>query len=395
MNAWQRRVVAASVAVMLVLSMAGCASSGSQPEQAGGGEEPIKVGAILSLTGTYAALGEAEKNALELEVARINEAGGVDGRMLELIIEDDATDEAKAVAATTKLIDQEGVVAILGATGTGQSMAMRNDLTRAGIPQISMAGGTAITANFDPLVFQTPWSNTIVVPFVLGKMKADGHSKIALVSDSGGYGKDGRGVILAEAEKAGLEIVADETFNPGDSDMTAQLQKVKGSGADAFLLWTAGKEAATVVKGVRDLGVELPLYGGSGQARTEFITGAGDAAEGFIIGTGRSFVPASWEGESTEVLDSIQPFLDSYAAEYGESPDIFAGHAYDALTILVAALEKAGADADGATLQKAIETGEVLGYGGKFSYSATDHNGLAMTDLSAFVVKGGEWTVAD
>lgn len=395
MNTRQRRVVAAIAAVAIAFSMVGCAKTSGQPEKARGGEEPIKVGAILSLTGTYAAMGEAEKDALELEVKRINDSGGVDGRSLEQIIEDDATDEAKAVAAATKLIDQEGVVAILGATGTGGSMAIRNDIGRAGVPQISMAGGTVITAQFDPLVFQTPWSNTIVVPFVLERIKSDGYKKVALVSDSGGYGKDGRGVILEAAKKAGIEIVADETFNAGDTDMTAQLQKVKGSGADAFLLWTAGKEAATVVKGVRDLGIELPMYGGSGQARSEFIAGAGEAAEGFVIGTGRSFVASSWEGDSSEVLGSITPFLEAYEAEFGEAPDIFAGHAYDALTILVAALEKAGADADGEALREAMESGEVLGYGGKFNYSATDHNGLGANDLAAFVVKSGEWTVAE
>ena len=176
--------------------------------------EPVKVGAILSLTGTYAALGASEKKALDLEVERINAAGGVDGRPIEVIIEDDATDEAKAVAAASKLIEQDEVIAILGATGTGQSMAIRGEIQRAGIPQISMAGGTVVTGEFDPAVFQTPWSNTLVVPFVLGAIKDAGVSKIAVLSDTGGYGKDGLAVIEAEAPKAGLEIVASETFNP-------------------------------------------------------------------------------------------------------------------------------------------------------------------------------------
>ena len=134
-------------------------------------------------------------------------------------------------------------------------MAIRGDVDRAGIPQISMAGGTAITGTFDKLVYQTPWSNTLVVPFVLKNMKDLGHTKVALLTSADGYGKDGKAIILAEAPKAGVTIVSDQTFNPGDSDFSAQLTKMKASGADAMLLWTAGKDAANIVKTSKDLGI--------------------------------------------------------------------------------------------------------------------------------------------
>ncbi len=169
--------------------------------------DTIKIGAIVSLTGTYAGLGAPEQKALEMEVKRINDAGGINGKQIELIIEDDATDEAKAVAAASKLIDQDKVVAIIGATGTGQTMAVRGDVNKAAIPQVSMAGGSAITANFDPLVFQTPWSNNLVIPFELAYMNKQGIKKIAVISDTGGFGKDGLAVLQAEAPKAGIEIV--------------------------------------------------------------------------------------------------------------------------------------------------------------------------------------------
>ena len=94
----------------------------------------------------------------------------------------------------------------------------------------------------------------------------------ALISDSGGYGKDGHAIIVESAKAAGIELVADETFNPGDTDMTAQLTKIKGSGAQAIIMWTAGKEAAIVAKNREQLKLDLPVYGGSGIARKEFIT---------------------------------------------------------------------------------------------------------------------------
>jgi len=391
-----RRVVALVVCASLAVALGGCSGGGDTGSNASGSAaaEPIKIGAVLSLTGTYAALGESERNALELEVKRINAAGGVSGRQIEVIVEDDATDEAKAVAAASKLIEQDRVVAIMGATGTGQSMAIRGDVQRAGIPQVSMAGGTVITSEFDPLVFQTPWSNTIVVPYVLNAMRASGVTRIAVLSDTGGYGKDGLAVIQAEAPKAGLAIVESQTFNPGDTDVSAQLTKVKGSDAQAILLWTAGKEAAIAVKSAGELGVELPFFGGSGQARLEFAQGAGTASNGFTFGTGKSLIPANW-GEGSEEANVVSDFAQRYEAAYGQAPDIFAGHAFDALAIVVDALDRAGADADGAALREAIEkTSGLVGFGGRFTYSATDHNGLTVEDLALYRFEDGIWVSA-
>jgi branched-chain amino acid transport system substrate-binding protein len=389
------RVAVFVLASALLAGATGCGARGAQTDENDTGE-PIKIGAILSLTGTYAALGTAEKQALELEVARVNEAGGIKGRQIDLIVEDDATDEAKAVAAASKLIDQDGVVAILGASGTGQSMAVRGDITRAQVPQISMAGGTAITKEFDPYVFQTPWSNTIVVPFVLEAMKQAGITEFALMSDTGGYGKDGKPIVESTAAELGMRIVANETFNPGDTDMTSQLTKVRSAGAKAVLLWTAGKEAATIMKNAEGLGMRdgdgaVPFFGGSGQARLEFGEGAGAAGEGFTFGTGKSLVADNW-GEGSKAYEVVSDFAQRYEASYGQAPDIFAGHAFDAFAIIVDAIEKAGPDADGAAIRDAIEsTSGLVGFGGTFSFSPTDHNGLTRDDLAIYRFSGGTW----
>jgi branched-chain amino acid transport system substrate-binding protein len=381
-------VVAALLGVLLT---SGCGGAKSTPSTTA---EPYKVGAILSLTGPYAALGASEKQALELEVKRINDAGGINGRNVEVIIEDDGTDEAKAVAAASKLIEQDRVVAILGATGTGQSMAIRSEVDRAGIPQLSMAGGTAITAKLDPQVFQTPWSNTIVVPFVLDKIAADGHKKVGILTDSGGYGKDGRAVIVESAPKAGVTVVADQTFNPGDTDFSAQLVNIKNSGADAVLIWTAGKEGAAIVKAAADLGISAPRYGGSGQAKLEFAEGAGPAAEGFVFGTGKSLTPSNW-GTGTPEFAVVDGFSKRYSEAYGQPPDIFAGHAFDALAILQDALERTGGDTDPAKLTKAVEaTKGLTGFGGVFTFSPSNHNGLSAEDLALYRITEGAWTTA-
>lgn len=383
-------VLEAALAAALAIGLTGCASAKSG-DSAGAAGGTVKIGAIVSLTGSYASMGLAEKQALELEVDRINDAGGVGGKQIELVIVDDGTDEAKAVAKAAELIERDNVVAILGATGTGPSMAMRSELQRSGVPEISMAGGNAITDIFDALVFQTPWSNSIVVPGVMKKIAADGHSKIAVLSDSGGYGKDGLAVIEKEAASAGLEVVVSKTFNPGDTDFSAQLTLVKNSGADAVLLWTAGKEGAAIVKAGAGMGIKLPWYGGSGQAKVEFPQGAGEAAEGFVFCTGKSLIPENWGTDSDE-YEVVNGFAERYRAAYGEDPDIFAGHAFDALNIIVDAIGRTDGEITSDKLRDSIEgTKDLIGYGGTYTYSAKDHNGLGEDDLAVYTIENGVW----
>jgi branched-chain amino acid transport system substrate-binding protein len=381
--------LAVSLAVSLAVMTAGCGGDETASTQ-----EPLKIGAVVSLTGTYAGLGEPEKNVLEMEVKRINDAGGVNGQPIEVIIEDDATDEAKAAAATSKLIEQDGVVAILGATGTGQTMAMRGDIDRAEIPQISMAGGTVITQPVDPLVFATPWSNLIVVPFTLDYLKAQGITKIGLISDTGGFGADGEAVIKKVAPDAGIKVVADETFNPGDTDMTTQLTKIKNTDAEAIVMWTAGAEAAIIAKNVTDLGITIPLYGSHGIARKEFIDGAGAAANGVKFAAGKVLIPEAY-GLGSKPYTVATEFIDRYKTAYGEAPSTFAGHAYDALYLTVEAARRIDGDVTAAALRDQIEaTSGFIGIGGTFTYSPTDHNGMTASDLSMYLISGGGWTLA-
>jgi branched-chain amino acid transport system substrate-binding protein len=388
-------VLAAALATALAVTLAGC-SGGSTSKGADekASAEPIKIGAIVSLTGTYAGLGDPEKKTIEMEVKRINEAGGINGRPVEVIFEDDGTDETKAVAAASKLIEQDKVVAIIGATGTGQSMAVRSEIDRAGIPQLSMAGGSAITAKLDPLVFQTPWSNTLVVPFTLDYLKNQGITKIGVISDTGGFGKDGAAVLAADAPAAGITIVSNQTFNVGDADMTAQLTNIKKSGAQAVVMWTSGKEAATVVKNAKQLGLTIPIYGSHGNARIEFVQGAGDAAEGFRFAAGKILLPESY-GKGTPEYKTATEFVDRYTKEYNAAPSTFAGHAYDALYLIVEAARQIKGDITPAALRDQIEkTKSFSGIGGSFTFTPTDHNGMTAKDLNMYEVKNGAWTLA-
>ncbi|MDZ4167202.1 MAG: ABC transporter substrate-binding protein [Coriobacteriia bacterium] len=391
-------LVLALVLALVSAPLGGCTatSDGDEPTADAGDEpkEPYVVGAVLSLTGAQSGLGGPEKNAIDMEVARINEEGGINGHPLEVIIEDDASDVDQAIARTTKLIEQDGVVAIIGSTGTGQSMAMRDVIDAAGIPQVSLAGSLVITKDFDPLVFQTPWSNALVVDTTLEYLKAEGHTKIGLITEDTGFGKDGQALVNETAADYGLEVVSDQVFKPADTDMTGQLTVIKGAGADVVLMWSSVAASSIVPKNMAQLGMDIPLVGSHGIARQEFVDSAADAAEGVVMFAGKILAPEAY-GVGSESYEAATAFIDRYTETYGEAPtNTFAGHAYDGLYLVVEALKRLDEGFTSADLRDEIEkTSGFAGIGGVFTFSATDHNGMTADDLVGYVASGGAWTL--
>jgi branched-chain amino acid transport system substrate-binding protein len=391
--------LAGALAVALLASglvVTGCAREEepgvSAPEVPSG--EPYVIGAVLSLTGAQAGLGGPEKNVIEMEVERINASGGINGRPLKVVIEDDASNVDQAVTAVTKLIEQDKVLAIIGSTGTGQTMAMRAEIDAAGIPQVSLAGGLVITQEFDPLVFQTPWSNALVVPKTLAYLKEKGYTKIGLITEDTTFGKDGRSLVNQLAAEHGLRVVSDQVFKPTDTDMTGQLTVVRASGADVVLLWSSVAASAIVPKNMAQLGMRIPLVGSHGIARQEFLASAGSAADGTVIFAGKILAPEAY-GEGSEAYKVATDFIARYKERYGEAPtNTFAGHAYDGLYLVVEAMKRLGPDFTPAQLRDEIEkTSGFVGIGGTFTFSPTDHNGMSEDDLVGYVAQGGSWTL--
>jgi branched-chain amino acid transport system substrate-binding protein len=384
-------------ALALAMVLGGCDSGGGGETD---GEEvatkdPYVVGAVLSVTGAQSGLGEPEKRAIEMEVARINDAGGINGHPLEVIIEDDGSDVDKATAATTKLIEQDGVLAIIGSTGTGQSMAMRAEIDAAAVPQVSLAAGSAITGEFDPLVFQTTWTADLVAPLMLQYLKGEGHRSIGLITEDTGFGKDGRAAVNDLAVEYGLSVVSDQVFKPTDTDMTGQLTVIKGANADVVLMYSSVSASAIVPKNMKQLNMTLPLVCSHGNAKQEFIDTAGDAAEGVITFAGKVLAPETY-GVGTEQYETATGFVERYKAEYGVAPDHYAGHAYDGLYIVVEAMKRLDEGFTSADLRDEIEaTTGLPGIGGVFNFSSTDHNGMTKDDIVMYRAESGSWVLAD
>jgi branched-chain amino acid transport system substrate-binding protein len=385
---WIRFVTAVTTLIVVSAGGAGCAKS-----EEGDTAEPYRIGAVLSVTGAQSGLGEPERRAIEMEVERINAAGGINGHPLEVIIEDDGSDVDKATAATTRLIEQEEVLAIIGSTGTGQSMAMRAEIVAAGIPQVALGSGRTITQELDPYVFQTPWTADLVVPLMLEYLEDEGFTKIGLITEDTGFGKDGKEVVNDLAGDYGLTVVSDQVFKPADTDMTGQLTVINGADADVVLMYSSVSASSIVPKNMKQLNMTIPLVCSHGNAKQEFIDGAAEAAEGVITFAGKALAPETY-GEGTEQYEVATGFIERYTAAYGAAPDHFAGHGYDGLYIIVEAMKRLDDGFTPAELRDEIErTSGLPGIGGVFTFSQTDHNGMTAKDIVRYRAVGGAWVL--
>ena len=357
-------------------------------------QEPIKVGAFLSITGPAAFLGDPENKTLELYIEKINAAGGVLGRKLQLVSYDSAGDAEKARTFAKRLIEQDKVDVIVGGSTTGETMAVVPLAEAAQIPFISLAGAVVIVEPVKKWVFKTPHTDRMACEKIFVDMQARKMSKVALISGPGGFDKSMRAECLNVAKKHGIEVVADETYGAGDTDMTAQLTKIKNApGVQAVLNPGFGQGPAIVTKNYRQIGITLPLYQSHGVASKQFIELAGGAAEGVRLPAAALLV-----AESLPASDAQKSVVVNYKREYESrfKSDVstFGGHAYDGLMLAVDAMKKAGGT-DKAKVRDALEgTRGYMGTAGVVNMSASDHMGLDLTAFRMLDVKGGNWVLA-
>ncbi len=374
------------------LVLAGCTTTEEKPKTETK-KEPYKIGAILSVTGANAPLGEAEKKALNLEVDNINKSGGVDGHQIELVLEDDESDTAKAVAAVNKLIQVDNVIAVIGGTGTGTSMGIKPILTSKKVPFLSVAAGNIITDTDNKWTFRAPAKNGIAAEAALNYIeKTLKVKKIAVLYDSNPFGQDGIDTITKVAPKKGMTVVAQEKYETTAADVTAQLTNIKAANPEVVVVWGTNPIPAKAAQTMKQLGMTQPFIGSHGIANAKFIELAGDAANGVVFPAGKITIPASITNAAQK--KAVDKFIKDYKAKYNnEAPNTFAGHAYDALYILTGALKKSGADKT--KLRNEIEkTSGFAGPDGIYTYSATNHDGLKITDLVMIKIENGKWTQA-
>jgi len=355
--------------------------------------EPIKIGSFLAVTGPASFLGDPELKTLQLYVDEVNKEGGLLGRPVELIHYDTGGNAKEAVNFFKRLVKKDQVDIILGGSSSGESLAVMPLAEEEQIPFISMAGAVKIIEPVQKWTFKTPHTDRMAAAKIYEDMKRRGITKVALITGDGGFDKSGREECLKLAPEYGIEIVADESYGNKDTDMTAQLTKIRNSGAQAILNFGFGTGPAIVTKNVRQLGIELPLYQSHGVASKKYIELAGEAAEGVRLPAAALLVP-----EKLADKDPQKPVLLAYQAKYQAAHgdvSTFGGHAYDAFFIATEAIKRAGTT-DKAKVRDEIEkTQGFPGTAGIFNLGPTDHMGLGLDAFKMLQICRADWVIVD
>jgi branched-chain amino acid transport system substrate-binding protein len=344
MNNWRRQILMAATLSCLVWA-SGCGKGGDQSGTAA--DATIKVGEYASLHGSEAAFGQSSHKGTVLAIEQVNAAGGVLGKKIDLISEDNLSKPGESATIVKKLITRDHVVAVLGEVASGRSLEAAPICQANKIPMISPSSTNPKVTQTGDYIFRVcftdPFQGKLLSEFGLKTLKA---KKVAILSDvaapySVGLAQYFREPFLA----AGGQIVIEQKYSSHDKDFKAQLTAIKAANPDAIFVPGYYTEAGLIVLQARQLGIAIPLFGGDGWEAPELIETAGNALEGTYYST--HYSP---EAQSPLVQDFVKKFQ---ARWNGETPDAMAALGYDSAMVLVDAMKRAGTT-DSAKLRDAI-----------------------------------------
>ena len=370
-----------AAAPLLLLAASGCNKSSEADKNAAA---TIKVGEFASLTGSEASFGKSSHNGTLLAVDDINAAGGVLGKQLELITEDNQSKKDESGTAVKKLISRDKVVAILGEVASGRSLEAAPICQQYKIPQISPSSTNPKVTQMGDFIFRVCWEDkfqgsTVLAKFALNSLKV---RKVALLTDVG----ESYSVGLANYFKEGFiagggEIVVEQKFTKDDKDFKAQLTAVKSMNPEAIFVPAYYGPATLIALQARELGIKVPIFGGDGWEAPELLQGSGaaEALEGCYFSTHFSV-----EQDSPKAKE----FVASYTKRFGVVPDAMGALGYDSVLALVDALKRAGTT-DGTKVRDALATTKDLdGVTGK---TTLDANRNASKPAVIIAIQGGKF----
>lgn len=386
----RERVLAVITAILVILTLfVGC-----KKKEEAAAKEPIKVGAILAVTGGASFLGAPESKTLEMLVEETNAAGGIDGHPVELIIKDSQASAEKAISFARQLIEEEQVLAIVGPSTSGESMAIKDICQEAQTILLSCAAAETIVNPVASYVFKTPQKDSYAAIRIFQTMQEMGISKIGVVVGNTGFGNGGKAQLEKYAPEYGIEIAIAEVYDRAATDLTGVLTKLKARGIEAVVNWSIVPAQSIVAKNMRQLGMDVPLFQSHGFGNIKYVEAAGEAAEGIIFPCGRLLV-ADVLAAGHPQKDLLAKYKSDYESRYNEDVSTFGGHAYDAFIILKAAIEIAGS-VEMSAVRDAIESLQgVVGTAGVFNMSPSDHNGLGLDSFEMLTVKDGKFVVLE
>ncbi len=307
----------------------------------------IKVGVYGDLTGQTASFGQSTKNGVQLAVDEINAAGGVDGKKIELVIEDDQGQTAIAKTVISKLINQDKVQAVIGEVASSNSLAAAPVAQESKIPMITPSSTnpkvTEVGDYISRVCFIDPFQGSVMAKFATNTLKA---KTAAIIGDvNADYSKGLTQFFEEEFTKLGGKIVAKESYAQTDPDFKGQLTKIRQLNPDVIYIPGYYGQVGILAKQARELGMNQPLLGGDGWDSPELWKLGGDALK-------NAYISNHYSAENP--APEIQNFVKNYTAKFGAAPDSLAALAYDAAKVLADAIKRAGGAGDSAKLKDAI-----------------------------------------
>jgi branched-chain amino acid transport system substrate-binding protein len=394
----RRRLRAAAIGIAIALTATACGGGGSTG--APGEPEPYKVGALLGLTGAYAAISEPERQALELYVENLNADGGINGRPVELVVADTASNESEAVNQLRRLVTQEEVVAVIGPSSSGEAVALRPISTSLQVPVMAIAASNAIItpAAESPYMFKEFPGSVDSLRAQLTYAQEQGWRRVAILSSNNGYGQEPAGALPGMIGEFGLELVGAETFPPDATDMTPQLSALAASQPDVTLVWSVNPANAVVARNARDISYPGALFQAPGAASAQYIELGGDAVEGTLLQGSKVLVSDAVAADDPQkaVLDE---FVSAWRAEYDATPSQYAAGGWDSSLLTFTALAATDpALTDPQEVRDAVRdaleaTSGVSGVLAVYSFSAEQHGPQGIDGLAIIRLENGAFVL--
>jgi len=345
-------------------------------------QDTIKLGEYASLTGKEASFGQQSHKGLTLAIEELNASGGVLGKKLELITEDNQTKPGESATAVKKLISRDKVIALIGEVASGRSLEAAPIAQAAKIPMIAPAATNPKVTQTGNYIFRVcfidPFQGTVMAKFAQTDLKA---KKVAVLSSVSNAYSVGLAKFFKETFTAnGGVIVSEKNFSEGDKDFRAQLTAVKAAGADAVFVPSYYTEAALIARQARDLGINVPFFGGDGWVADQLLEIGGEALNGCYYST--HFSPENQD-------PVVQAFVKKFKVRWGanENPDAFAALGYDAAYVLVDAIKRAGST-EGPKLRNALAATQ--NFAGVTGVTNIDANRDASKPAAIIAIKNGK-----
>jgi branched-chain amino acid transport system substrate-binding protein len=377
--------------IFMIVLMIGLLIGSGVPAQA---QQPKvwKIGAVFPITGPGSVFGEAGRNSALMFQEEINSSGGINGVPIEVIIYDDQSSESKAVLSVNKLIDNDGVVAIIGSYLTGPVMAILPVVQKAEIPLIACSGSSPPVEPIRKWVFKTPYTDRKATERYLMDMKKRGITKLAILSVSNALGDSVSKHFNEQAPEMGIKIVAHERHEQKDTDMSVQLTKIRATDAQAIVGAVVGPPSAIISKNHQQLGMKIPLYLWYGVGDQTFLDMAGDAANGVRVAASKYIAPEQLPDNDPLKL-YILSVKERYEKKYGtKTSNMHVGGARDALSIIVQAIRQGGKD-PASIRDQIVKVRNLKGIWGVYNIIEDDHVGLDPRDLIMVEVKNKKWVL--